>query len=43
MDPIDRILLLLVNAARVIDGPLVSKIELSERLVKILSYEDQEA
>jgi hypothetical protein len=32
---------LLVNAARMIDGPLVSKIELSERLAKILSFVDQ--
>ncbi len=39
----DQILPILVNAARLIDGPLVSKIELSERLAKILSYEDQEA
>jgi hypothetical protein len=39
----DRILLLLVNAAQVIDGPLVSKIGFSERLAEILSYEDQAA
>jgi hypothetical protein len=32
----------LVNAAQVIDGPLVSKIGLSERLSKILRYVDQE-
>jgi hypothetical protein len=32
---------LLVNAVRMIDGPLVSKIGLSERLAKIMSYEDQ--
>jgi len=37
----DRILLLLVNAAQVIDGSLVSKIRLSERLAEILSYVDQ--
>jgi hypothetical protein len=34
---------LLVNAARMIDSPLVSKIALSDRLAEILSYEDQEA
>jgi hypothetical protein len=35
---------LLVNAARMIDGPLVSKIGLSEQLAEILSDdEDQEA
>jgi hypothetical protein len=38
-----RILPLLVNAARMIDAPLVSRIGLSERLAKILSYEDQAA
>jgi hypothetical protein len=32
---------LLVNAARTIDGAVVSKIELSERLTKILRYVDQ--
>jgi hypothetical protein len=36
-------LLLLVNAAQVIDGPLVAKIGLSERLAKIFSNEDQAA
>jgi hypothetical protein len=39
----DRILLLLVNAAQVIDRPLVAKIRLSVWLAKILSYEDQAA
>ena len=34
---------LLVNAARMIDGPLVSKIGLSDRLAKILSFEEQAA
>jgi hypothetical protein len=35
------VLPLLVNAAWTIDGTLVSKIGLSERLAKILSYVDQ--
>lgn len=39
----NRILPLLVNAAQMIDWPLFSKIGLSERLAKILSFADQEA
>jgi hypothetical protein len=39
-DDAGRLLPLLANAARMIDGPLVSKIGHSERLVEILSYVD---
>ena len=42
-DDATRLLPLLVNAARMIDGPLVSKIGLSKRLAEILSFEEQEA
>jgi hypothetical protein len=40
-DESTRLLLLLVNAARMIDASRVSKIGLSEGLAKILSYEEQ--